>query len=160
MVYTVIIVVSVHGLDTLHNWMSSAAVLISVNCATCCSMSIVLFFAPTGCESVSQQSSYSHRSQPKPLQNKSGWTEGSSGYGSASPSTVDSESEDSSSSPATLVGCGCGKCSLYTLCSKGCSKPSGGTPLPIWNGTECTYPANSWQYSYESKLIDDTNLQA
>ena len=119
-------------------------------------MSIVLFFALTDSESVSRQSSYSHRSQPKPLQNKSGWTEGSSGYGSASPSTVDSESKDISSFPATPVGCGCRKCYLYTLCSKGCSKPSGGTPLPIWNGTECKYPANSWQYSYESKLIDHT----
>ena len=118
-----------------------------------CSMFIMLFFAPTGSESVSQQSSYSHRSQPKPRQNQSE-TEGSSGYGSHF--TVDSESEDASSPLATPVGCGCGKCSLYTLCSKGCSKPSGGTPLPIWNGTECTYPANSWQYSYESKLIDDT----
>jgi len=59
-----------------------------------CSMFIMLFFAPTGSESVSQQSSYSHRSQPKPRQNQSE-TEGSSGYGSHF--TVDSESEDASS---------------------------------------------------------------
>ena len=119
-------------------------------------MYIVPFFALADGESLTQQSRSSHREQSKWAKNKSSLTEGSSGYGSASPSTVDSESEDASSSLATPVGCGCGKCSLYTLCTKGCSQPSGGTPLPIWNGTESTFSANSWQYSYESKLIDDT----
>ena len=87
-------------------------------------------------------------------------TEGSSGYGSDAPSTAGSESEDASSLATTPVGCGCGKCGLYTLCTKGCSESSVGygTPFPIlWNGIESTFPTtNSVQYSYESKLIDDT----
>ena len=34
---------------------------------------------------------------------------------------------------------------------------SGGTPLPIWNGTENKFPADSCSFYYETKLTQDTN---
>ena len=97
----------------------------------------LLFFADG--KSLLQQSS--HRKQPFPSKYESDWTEGFTGASSSHP---------------VPVGCGCGKCNLYTLCTKCCSKP-GGTPLPIWNVTESTFPTNGWQLSYaESELSHAT----
>lgn len=65
-------------------------------------MSVILFFVLAVGECVTQQSTHSYKRQSNP--------EGSSGYGSALPSSADSECEDTTSSQATPVGCNCAKC--------------------------------------------------
>lgn len=63
-----------------------------------------------------------------------------------------------SDSAPTPVGRTCRECCLYTLCTRGCSNlgKSGGTPLPIWNGTENNFPADSCSSHYETELKQDT----
>ena len=80
----------------------------------------------------------------------------SSGYQSATQS--DSSLERSSFVSDTPVVCACGKCQLYTLCTKGCLTPAvgGSASLPIWNGTENNCQASGWQFQYENKLTLET----
>ena len=85
--------------------------------------------------------------------------EESSGYQSML-QTYSSDEQTSDSdldTPTTPVGCTCGNCSLYTLCTRDCPNQDVGNspPLPIWNGTE-TYTTDSWQFDYETRLMLDT----
>lgn len=97
----------------------------------------------------------------KPTKNgRSGYDEESSGYQSAlwTNSSDDQSNGSDLDTPTPSVGCTCRDCSLYTLCTRGCSNPGIGDspPLPIWNGTETTLTTDSWQYDYENELICDT----
>ena len=84
-----------------------------------------------------------HRKQPIPPKHESDWTLLAEGF------------TGTSSSHRVPVGCGCGKCNLYTLCTECCSKP-GDDELPIWNVTENTFQTNGRRFIYESKLLHDT----
>ena len=87
--------------------------------------------------------------------------EESSGYQSALMTNSSDEQTNSSDLdiPTTPIGCTCGNCSLYTLCTRGCSNPGIGdsSPLPIWNGAETTFTTDSWQFNYENRLMRDTS---
>ena len=73
------------------------------------------------------------------------------------PKNSSDEQPNTSNTPTTPVGCTCGNCGLYTLCTSGCS--DGGSTLKladgIWNGT---YPADGWnenKLEYNTKCISD-----
>lgn len=109
-------------------------------------------FVHAGCEDF-------YTSEPKSVIKNRQFKSHESGYQSASSTNSSDERSYISASSTTLVECTCGGCCLYTLCTRGCSNPgvNGGIPLPIWNGTESNFPADSWQFHYESKLTHDTN---
>lgn len=74
--------------------------------------------------------------------------------------TNSSEEQTSGSdldTPTTPVGCTCGNCSLYTLCTGACPNQDVGNspPLPIWR-PETTYTTDNWQFYYETRLMCDT----
>lgn len=59
----------------------------------------------------------------------------------ASPNAPTSPSDESSSGRevvtfTSLQGCGCGRCTLHTLCKRPCPNPSSENPLRIWNCSE------------------------
>ena len=61
----------------------------------------------------------------------------SEGYASTPSSVSGIPSDDESASGyqvEPLKGCGCGKCTLYTLCQQPCPNPDGANLLRIWHG--------------------------
>ena len=73
------------------------------------------------------------------------------------PQNSSEEQPNTSNTPTTPVGCMCGNCGLYTLCTRGCTDSGGTLKLAtgIWNGTS---PADGWDENaleYCTKRISD-----
>ena len=66
-------------------------------------------------------------------------------------------SDEQRNTPTTPVGCMCGNCGLYTLCTSGCTVGDGTLKLAngIWNGTSPADGCNESELEYYTKCISD-----